>query len=473
VVRRKLTTALVLVTVICLGLSVLLAPIGRDGGAEAEALLTAPPSRITALTLTSEDGPRQTLARTAPDRWEIRVPRPGPEEDGEARWPASAERVRAFLRILDRLRGVAGEESAETPLKLGVEAEGSPAVVFGLPRGSVGGRAIVTREVDGGEAAAFVTTDELPRLLADRGFLNWLDARAFAGLPDQVERLEVVSGGSTMSIARTGGRWRITAPFETEAEPGLVEELIRSLRVLPIAEARMQANEPPEGATSIALVGTRRTPRADGTLGVERVIHTVRSLGPVGRGGRLAVLCEAQADAGGPALQGPLTASVDADRLSELVRRPGFYIARRAFRGTPGDVRGLALVTPDGRRLEFARDSEGWVSTADEAPEEHPPLPEETLRGLDALVGLLASEDAVVAAWREGDTPEGSESLGRVECLGLGGVVLLEADLAVATLPEPSDDRRAHALISTGSVDRYYTPEAALAAVRWLAGLTP
>ncbi|VAX42783.1 hypothetical protein MNBD_PLANCTO03-625, partial [hydrothermal vent metagenome] len=102
--RSQIITALVLVMVICLGLSALLLP-ERDGRTPTPTRLVAfSPSEVAALEVRLPSGAQQKLTRVAPDRWEIRL--------GEtSRWPASTERVRAFLRILDRARGLPATET--------------------------------------------------------------------------------------------------------------------------------------------------------------------------------------------------------------------------------------------------------------------------------------------------------------------------------------------------------------------------
>ncbi|VAX40787.1 hypothetical protein MNBD_PLANCTO03-36, partial [hydrothermal vent metagenome] len=63
--------------------------------------------------------------------------------------------------------------------------------------------------------------------------------------------------------------------------------------------------------------------------------------------------------------------------------------------------------------------------------------------------------------------------LATIAAHGLGGLTLASVDLAVAPLPDAADDGRAYALLVGGPIARYYQPESAVEAVRWVAGLTP
>lgn len=460
--RQKLTTIFLLITVICLGLALLLAPRSAERTAPAEPLLAFPPSEVAAVEASLPDGSRQRLERTAPDRWVLEL------DSGEAepvRWPASADRVRAFLRILDRARGVATEqEVSEGAARLAVRSQAGAETTLALPRATLGGRAVVGVTGGGAPDGVYATTDELPRLIGDRGFLPWIDDRAFAGVRGRVVRVEVESGGERLEITREAGAWRIIRPFEAPAEAALVDELVERLRTLPIAEGRVAEVEPPADATTIRLGAEERLARGDGTVDISESVHRMATLGPVGAGGRAPVVLAAGSGDDAEPL-GPLTASIDAASLTELVRRPSFYLSRRALRAEPADVRSLAVTPTGAAAVVVERDGSGGWRMADGGAAQGP--------GVERLVELLTSDAAPVAAWSEAGLPEGATVLATVECRGLGGVTLGTVTLGVAPLPEPGQDRRDQALVVSGNVHRYYAPEAAVEAVRWVAGLRP
>lgn len=466
--RGKLTTIFVLITAICLGLSALLVPRDGAGVAGAEPLLPFPPSEVTEVVFASGETAAQRLTRVSGDRWELRI-----GESPEVRWPVGSDRARAFLRILDRLRGMpANVEEGEAAASLTVVVGSGERVTLGLPSGSLGGRAVVTLE-DGAGVRAFVTTDELSRLLGPRGFVRWMDARAFAGVEGRITRVEIASGGGAMVLGSVGGGWRIESPFQAAAEPSLVEELVTGLRMLPVAEGRPEQSEPPTDATVISVTTESRGAAEDGSVTSRVLEHRCVTLGPVSGGGRVPVLLSARvADGGGLAdlvsdALGPITASVDATRLTELVRQPAFYIARRTLRAEPSDVRALDVALPSGAVVRVERDGEGWRRDGE--------MVEGAEGGaIESLVELVTVGTAAVAAWSESGEAAGSQPLATVTCGGLGDTTLETLRLGVARLPAPAEDERLHALLTVGEVLRYYPPDAGVGrAVSWIAGLEP
>ncbi len=503
VLRSKLITILLLVTVICLGLSLLLMPQPDAIDARPESLMPFPPSGVTEVALAAGDHGSQRLVRMGitADRWELRLE----GEDGapEIRWPVGSDRVRAFLRILERLRGMPSDKTTGEPAgvvasRLTVTSGDGAAFTLGLPHGSLGGRAVVTVESPEGPRT-YSTTDELPRMLGgvgvgEQGFLAWIDARAFAGIEGDVTRVEVVSGGGqpggALVLEQRRGGWRIASPFDEAAEDALVEELVRGLQMLPMAEGRAARSEPPRDATAISLTAEQRQAwgdggdGADGTVVSRSVVHRCVTLGPVSGGGRVPVLLSAVQEAGGGTgrgtgrgtgaadsaeeqsfVFGPLTASVDAERLRDLVRQPAFYLARRALRAEPSDVRALRVVLPSGTEVRAERDGEGWVRDGE-------PVGAQEASAIESLVELMTVGVAAVAAWSQGGELRGSELLATVACEGFGGLTLETVRFGVAGLPAPAEDTRLHALLTVGNVLRYYPPEAGVgAAAAWIAGL--
>ena len=466
--RGKLTTIFVLITIICLGLSALLMPRRDAGAVDAEPLLSFPPSEVTEVVFAGGETEDQRLVRVSGDRWELRI-----GESPEVRWPVASDRARAFLRILDRLRGMPTDlQGEESTAALTVVGGSGQRVRLGLPAGSLGGRAMVTLE-DGAGVRAYVTSDELPRLLGGRGFVGWMDARAFAGVEGRVTRVEIASGGGAMVLGAVGGGWRIESPFEAAAEPSLVEELVTGLRMLPMAEGRPERSEPPTDATVISVTTESRDAGEDGSVASRVLEHRCVTLGPVSGGGRVPVLLSARVAGGGGLADmvsdalGPITASVDAARLTELVRQPAFYIARRALRAEPSDVRALDVALPSGAVVRVERDGEGWrrdgemVDGAEGA-------------AIESLVELITVGVATVAAWSESGEVEGSQPLATITCGGLGGTTLETVRIGVAGLPAPAEDSRLHALLRVGGVLRYYPPEAGVGrAAAWITGLVP
>jgi hypothetical protein len=466
VTRAQLITALLLVTVICLGLSALLLPPAADRAPTPVALVAFPPSQVVSVSVALPGGSVQRLDRIAPDAWRLTLPAGG----GETHWPASAERVRAFLRILDRLRGTPADDAepvARPGPTLTVTSDLGDTTTIELPAGSLGGRALVRvspGSPDDPAPRAFVTTDELSRLLGPDGVLPWLDARAFAGLDGQVGSVTVNSVGGTMTIARTGGSWRLEAPFAAPAEGSLLAELIESLQTLAIASPSTEVQPPSADATTITMTTAARAANPDGSVSTATATHTLRTLGAVSQSGQAPVVLESTAEDGTP-LAGPIGATIDAARLAEIVRRPSFYIARRATNAGPADVRSLTVTTPGGTPIELTRADAGW--TRDGAP-----LPAQEASAIDALVSLLTQTAAAQAEPAE-SMPETAQPLATITARGLGGLAIAEFTLGVAPLPGQPADSRAHALLLAGGIARYYNPESAVDAVRWVAGVTP
>ena len=466
--RGKLTTIFVLIAIICLGLSALLMPQRDARAVDAEPLLPFPPSEVTEVVFAGGETETQRLMRVSGDRWELRI-----GESPAVRWPVASDRARAFLRILDRLRGMpTGEDRGDSAASLTVIGGSGRQVTLGLPKGSLGGRAMVTLE-DGAGVRAYVTTDELPRLLGARGFVGWMDARAFAGVEGRVTRVEIASGGGAMVLGSVGGGWRIESPFEAAAEVSLVEELVMGLRMLPVAEGRPERSEPPTDATVISVTTESRGAAEDGSVSSRVLEHRCVTLGPVSGGGRVPVLLSARVAGGGGLADmvsnalGPITASVDATRLTDLVRQPAFYIARRTLRAQPSDVRALDVALPSGAVVRVERDGESWrrdgemVDGAEGA-------------AIESLVELITVGVATVAAWSESGEVAGSQPLATITCGGLGGTTLETVRFGVAGLPAPAEDTRLHALLTVGGVLRYYPPEAGVGrAATWITGLTP
>ncbi len=483
--RTQLITALVLVMVICLGLSALLLPEATDRTPTRARLVAFPPSEVALVEVRLPDGSVQTLTRIAPDRWQI-------ELAGTTRWPASTGRVRAFLRILDRSMGIPATETpppAATTLTI-TNALGE-ATTLGLPAQFLGGRAVVHVQADDAPEPTptptpFITTDELPRLLAGGGILHWLDKRAFAGIEGRVTAITITSAAETMTIRRSGTGWRIESPFVAPAEASLIDELVAGLQTLPFANAsaflgRDEQLPPSADATTITLTALTRRPLSVGSFSSETLIHTLTTTGPVGQSGRVPVSLSASTpDAQPPGKRHPhnqnentlglLAATIDAARLGEIVRRPSFYIARRAVGAQPTDIQSLSLTLPDGTTLRVARTSSsltgtGWTRDAE-------PVSRDEALAIDALLALLTQAPAAVTAWSE-SPPADATALATITAHGLGGLALATVDLAVAPLPGAAEDTRAFALVTTGGISRYYAPESAVAAVRWVAGLSP
>ncbi len=479
--RSKLITILLLVTVICLGLSLLLMPRSDGVDARPEPLLPFPTGTVNGVELAAGAHGTQRLVRVgaAADRWELRLE--GENGAPEVRWPVGSDRVRAFLRILGRMQGMpsgktTGEDAGVPGFRLTVTAGDGERFLLGLPRGSLGGRAMVTVETPEGPRA-YLTTDELPRLLGEQGFLAWIDARAFAGIEGNVTRVEIVSGRGALVLERRRGGWRIGSPFDEPAEDELVNELVRGLQMLPVAEGRegraemVEQTGQPTGATALSLTAEQREAGTDGEVASRSVVHRCVTLGPVSSGGRVPVLLSAARVAGADAatgaslLFGPLTASVDAERLGELVRQPAFYLARRALRAEPGDVRAIRVVLPSGVEVRAERDGEGWMRNGEAVGAQE-------ASAIESLVELMTVGVAAVAAWSEGGVLPGSETLATVACEGFGGLTLETIRFGVAGLPPPAEDTRLHALLTVGDVLRYYTPEPGVgAATAWIAGL--
>jgi hypothetical protein len=469
VTRAQLITALLLVTVICAGLAALLAPEAAESTPKPARLVAFPPSEVVRVEVRLADGSTQRLSRQTPDSWWIELPAHNqPDDAPPIRWPASSERVRAFLRILDRAQGVPAEDAAEPAAHTTVTltSEGGQAATITLPTSTLGGRAVVfVGSGDGTARSPLLTTDELPRLLAGGGMLHWLDQRAFAGVEGQVVEIGITSAAGTMTVARAGGGWRIEAPFAAPAESALVAELLAGLQTLPIADPSTNPAAPGTDPTVVTLTTNTRRTAADGSVVAQSARHTMSTIGSVGQSGRAAVRVEQSREDGPATTLGPLGATVDAARLAEIVRQPAFYIARRASTAQPADIRGLKLTLPTGEVVQVDRTDAGWARDGAN-------LPAAEGGAVEALVELLTLHSAAVAAWGE-TAPADAQHLAGIEAQGLGGLTIASADLAVGPLPGGAEDTRAYALLRLDQIARYYTPESAVEAVRWVAGLAP
>lgn len=467
--RSQLITVLLLLTVICLGLSALLLPEAADRTPTPTRLVPFPPSQVESVEVRLPDGTTQRLTREGPDAWTIELSARSPTDDAAPiRWPASSERVRAFLRILGRADGVPAEEAVgpATSTALHITSEAGEIATITLPTSTLGGRAVVFTGSGGqGEPTPLLTSDELPRLLAGGGMLHWLDPRAFAGLDGQVTGLSITTPAGEMRLGRAGAGWRIEAPFEAPAEAGLVDELLESLQTLALASPSTEAPTPGDSATLIALTTVARRSGADGSVQTRTTRHTLTTAGAVGQSGQAAVVLEGASEDPDAVRIGPLGGTIDAARLVEIVRQPAFYIARRASTAQPSDIRSLRLTLPSGEVIEVARTDAGWARDGAE-------LSAAEARGVESLVELLTLREASVAAWSETAPAEG-QHLAAIEGQGLGGLTIATAGLAVAPLPGQAADTRAHAVLLDAQIARYYNPESAVEAVRWVAGLTP
>ncbi len=469
--RSQVITALVLVMLICLGLSALLIPLQPDPTTNSTRLVPFPPSEVAAIEVRLTDGSTQRLTRQAPDSWQVQLP-------SDINWPASTSRVRAFLRILDRITGFpATEAPPPASTTLTITSEPGSTATLALPAVSLGGRAVIlVSDESTTEPTPFITTDELPRLFTTGGLLQWLDQRAFAGIQGQVTAITVPSAAQTMTITRSASGWRIEAPFAAPAETSLITELLAGLQTLPFANPQAPArstepDSPYADTTTITLTATTRRPPPDGSLTTETTTHTLATTGPTTQSGQIPVSLQATTTApddpqsanAQPTL-GPLHTAIDATRITELVRRPAFYIARRALSAQPTDIQSLTLTLPSGSTLHLARAGTGW--TMDDAP-----LTEAEAAAIDALIVLLTHTPAAVTAWTEKPLSPSATPLAIIAAHGLGGLTLATVHLTVAPLPNAADDGRDYALLTTDNLARYYTPESAIDAIRWLASL--
>lgn len=464
VTRPQLITALTLVTIICAGLALLLLP-ERDATPQgAVPLVPFAPSEVRRVDVEQADGGVQRLTRTEPDRWEIEF---GPE-GAQVRWPAATDRVRGFLRILDRLRAMPASEAPAVPPQViaRITDDSGQTITLGLPASTLGGRAVVELTRPGFAPSHFVTSDELSRLLAGGGLANWLDPRPFAPIDGQVEEIVVESAGGAMRLARSGSGWRIEEPFASAAEPALVEELLAGLQTLPFRAPRAGAPEGGEsGGTLVRLRTQARRPTADGGLQTVSREHTLRTAAAPDAGG--SVRCTIEAVSPDGPVAGPLAADVDAARLSELVRQPPFYLSRRTLAVPEGDLAGVAVTYPDGPTFRWERPpGEGWTKASAEAPDA-------AGSSLDSLARLLTQVNAPVVVWvGEADPPEAT-LVAMLEPLALGGAALAEAELWVGRPPGAPADARAHAVLVREGVARYYPPEGDVSAVAWIASQDP
>lgn len=462
-------TLLVLVTIICLGSALLFLPESGDAPAEPIALLPFPTAQVQEVVVEPASGGPQRLSRTAPDRWEIELPPAGAESgDDPVRWPASTERVHAFLRILDRLRATPTEsdDAPEPAIRVRIRGDDRTASI-GLPATSLGGRSIVQfRESADSPARSLVTTDELTRLFAGPGLSGWVDARPFAGLEGRPQEIAVASAGSEMRLVRAGAGWRFTQPFEAPAEASLVEELLRNLQTLPFSVSAPSAPTPaqPNPHTRITVVAERRTPTASGDVATETATHTLSTAAAPDAAGRIAAIVTVAEQPPGESARtraGPLAVDIDAQSLVSLVRRPSFYIARRAIAAAPGDIHAFVITYPSGAAIRFDRAGQGWS-------EQGEPIPPAGGAALDGLASLLTEVTAPTASWVGSERVEGADPIATLACLGLGGAVIASMDVGLAALPAPAEDQRKHAVITGEGVARYYTPESTLEILRWL-----
>ena len=469
--KGKLITALVLMTIVCLGLSALLLPDSGLQGPVAERLVPLSPSQVAAVEVRPAGAEADTLLRDGPDAWSILLA--GQTGDERVRWPADADRVRGFLRILDRLRAEPAEQpAADAPATIvRISGEKGEDCELGLPLSSIAGRSIVQRTLPGGATGAFVTTDELSRLLTRGGLRNWLDTRAFPGAEGQVVGVGVQSAGLEFIVERSPSGWRIQAPFAAPAEASLVEELVDSLRTLPctpMPDLVVPASDAGASPTTLTLTTERRQALADNTIEKRTRVSTLRTIGPIGTSGVVPATAQTAGTNGAPtdAALGPLTVELDAERLTRAVRRPEFYLARRVLRAAPTDIRGVTIERAPGEVATWTRTDAGWQGPAG-------PASETDAQALQGLVELLTQRDAPAAAWMGDGLPQGAQILATVRCAGLGGVSIATVQLGVGPSPEGAEDRRMQALLIADGVGRYYSPESTVDVVRWVAPPPP
>lgn len=454
---------LLLVGVICLGLAVLLVPTREIAGAAGPvSLLDVSPGRVAGIAI-AESGVVRRLTRRGPDDWIIELPGP----DGQpVRWPASMARVRGFLRILDRLGGVEepGQAAWVPSATLTVTDDAGEASVIEIDSGTLGGRSRLRVDSGDGAPRTYLASDEITRLATGKGIASWVDARPFAAIEGAVSAIEVRSGLGDMSIVRSGSGWRIERPFEAPAETALVDELLVGLRTLAMTEVGAgEPGEMPEGSTAIEIRSERRSPDGAAGVSIERATHRLETVGQAGSSGLVSIAAIVIGEDG--VSMGPVVGRMRLETLTGAVRRPGFYIARRALAGTPGTVETVAIETPGGASGRWARTASGWQASGGE-----PAAPEVGDR-LDELMEIMMLLPAEVCAWVGDGLPEGSQVLGRIVCAGPGGAEIGSWRLVAAPLPGPTDDTRVHAALVGGGVARFYTPEQAVEIVRWVVGL--
>jgi hypothetical protein len=458
---------LLLVTVICLGSALLLLPERDAASAEAVRVVPFAPAEITEVSVELPGGARQRLLRTEADRWSIELPSRD-DTSPPVRWPASIDRVHGFLRIIDRLRAMPADESpADAPTRwVRVVGANDATISLGLPTTSLGGRAVVhVSEGSEGKPRPLLTSDELTRLLAGQALLNWLDARAFAGLDGRVTEVSISSAGNEMRLARAPGGWRVATPFDSPAEDALVEELLRNLQLLPFASPAAPAG-PPRGkasdATVISLVSEVRRPGADGEVTGETFTHTLRTLAPTDAAGRIRAALESSAPtAPGATTAGPLEVEIEAARLTSVVRQPQFYLARRTLDAAPGDIHAFVIAYPSGKQTRWSRLDGSWRAGDD------PASPADAAM-LGELATLLTQTPAATAAWIGDEARSQTQILATIDCLGLGGASLGWVRLGVGRPPGAGEEVKVHAVITSAGVARYYPPTEQSDVVKWV-----
>lgn len=340
----------------------------RSGGVDKE-----PPQRVTIgvdtpaivrLTLQHATGEHQTLER-APDRpgsWELTLP-------GAAPWPADGARVRLALRTLtgapiepERDKGPSDPEwIADSPglVRLETRDGASCEIAFDarsvarLRRVRVTNRdedGIVTRRlvgrIDEGIAESFLVA----------GMDSWRDPSLFPSSPSRVGALTLTAGASRVTLGRDGASWSITDPWRVGAEPGAVDETLRSVLAL-------SAESFPDPGLDPAATGLD-TPRA--TI---RVLDRSRS-----ESATLAIGVPSSIDASrvyasysspGGDDRGTLV-EVSSERVGKLTASPEAYIQRAAVKPAPSRIDSIRVeLSGEGRSWTATREFDAWRVNAD------------------------------------------------------------------------------------------------------------
>lgn len=375
-------------------------------------------------------------------------------------WSLDPARVRELVRLLSETRAIAepapgaGIDSGGATVTITYDDKSvqtlrvSPRTLAGQGLIAVSGSRPGISPSSGSTAERLaLVADSLHSLLAGPGPRAWRERVLLPGVASGASRVRLINRTGGLALARVGGRWSLTEPVASAADPAAVTRLLATLEAM--QAVRFYDESIPDSATGLDSPDARIIIESDLASTEEgannpRINTTTRE---VAIGG--------PADASGRNLfaamdQGRTLVSIDAAALSKLRLDPAKYIPPGATATAPADV-GLVMLAMYARDGTSPREK-GWRRTADGWVELRPDGQQVLLRPNDAaeVNGLIAFIATAAPVGIVFETPMGYEPLAAVKIAGHNVEPLDELELATTSGPQGGF------IIRSGRVYRLY-----------------
>lgn len=326
-------------------------------------------------------------------------------------WPVPADRVRACLSILAQAGAEPPASSQEFPaeaVRVVLHTPGGERALRLAP-GSLGGYSRVWIEEGDGGGVGVLADARLPAMFEPASIEAWREAAVMPGAAD-ASRARLEASGSAVGVARTQGKWSLTAPIAAPGDAQGIAELLASfsrIRATRFVEGLDDATTGLGAPSSYIRTETDIRTTEGGDVRRRTLVQELRVGGPADAAGATAfVRAEARwEESGRPSTPawGPTVAIVESVALAGITTRPDPLIGRQSLRTPSEDVRGVwmhdatapgAKAEPGPPRVKLSRTLDGWQWEQSPAAVA---LTKEQAGGLGGLLRMLADVPASAA----------------------------------------------------------------------------